>query len=329
MTEIQKKLEMLWEKKFEQLVKAGKSDLVNQVREFYEGLKKNDYQGMYDIEDDVYHLVPAISKGQLDDFNNLPAKYYYKHFVDYTHEPTDPMKIGSMVHHGVLDPKGMAGKYKSDLSIIEGLEKDYKLIDGKWFCDDKAAKPTGTTEYKNKVKDLQSDDICVIKYKDYDMALEMVSNTLKKEKVQDLLKDGKMEMAMFAIDPITGLLMKIKVDIANFAKRILSDLKTTSDARVKEYQKSIANFRYHVQAAYYCNLATVLFGVPFDTFAWIVAEKQKPYPVANYYCDEAAFEKGQIEFRQDLNSLAACLENDDFPGYEEDFEPISLPHWAF
>jgi len=316
MTENQKRLEKLWENKFELIIAGGNEELVNKVKDFMKVLEENKYHGMFKIPDEVYHLVPGISKGQLDDFNELPLKYYHKHFVEFNHEPTDPMKIGSMIHNAVLDPEGLANKYMSNSRIISGLKGEYK-------------KPTSSNEYKDAKANYEKSGYCVISDSDYNMALDISSKVLELESVKNIQEHGYTEVALFSIDTQTGLLKKQKSDGILPANKIIWDLKSSSNAKIDEFQKSIANFRYHVQAAYYLDIATEVLGGQFDKFAWTVAEKVKPYPIANYYCDEAALEKGRIEYRKNINELADCLEKDCFPSYSEEFEAISIPHWAF
>ena len=101
------------------------------------------------------------------------------------------------------------------------------------------------------------------------------------------------------------------------------DLKTTTDASPKGFAKSVASFRYHVQAAHY--LAAGLF----DKFIFIAVEKEAPYAVACYELDADALTEGQRLRGRDLQRIANCRAMAAWPGYGDELQTISLPGWAF
>lgn len=150
--------------------------------------------------------------------------------------------------------------------------------------------------------------------------------------------------------------------ILNHVKDIIGDLKTTEDASPEGFSKSIANWRYDVQHAYYmdgtrlaleqgkCNppqegkaelsvywtdpVTGVLCrcrpdfwrGYP-KHFAFIAVEKKPPYAVGVYVLDSEGVEIGRAQYQHDLRVYAECVRSGVWPGYGDKIQTISLPGW--
>lgn len=150
--------------------------------------------------------------------------------------------------------------------------------------------------------------------------------------------------------------------ILHHVKDIIGDLKTTEDASPEGFAKSIANWRYDVQHAYYidgtrlaleqgkCNppqegkaelsvywtdpVTGVLCrcrpdfwrGYP-KHFAFIAVEKKPPYAVGVYVLDSEGVEIGRAQYQHDLRVYAECVRTGEWPGYGDKIQTISLPAW--
>ena len=150
--------------------------------------------------------------------------------------------------------------------------------------------------------------------------------------------------------------------ILHHVKDIIGDLKTTEDASPEGFAKSIANWRYDVQHAYYmdgtrlaleqgkCNppqegkaelsvywtdpVTGVLCrcrpdfwrGYP-KHFAFIAVEKKPPYAVGVYVLDSEGVEIGRAQYQHDLRVYAECVRTGEWPGYGDKIQTISLPGW--
>lgn len=150
--------------------------------------------------------------------------------------------------------------------------------------------------------------------------------------------------------------------ILHHVKDIIGDLKTTEDASPEGFAKSIANWRYDVQHAYYmdgtrlaleqgkCNppqegkaelsvywtdpVTGVLCrcrpdfwrGYP-KHFAFIAVEKKPPYAVGVYVLDSEGVEIGRAQYQHDLRVYAECVRTGVWPGYGDKIQTISLPAW--
>lgn len=150
--------------------------------------------------------------------------------------------------------------------------------------------------------------------------------------------------------------------ILNHVKDIIGDLKTTEDASPEGFAKSIANWRYDVQHAYYMDGTRLALeqgkctppqegkaelsvywtdpvtgvlcrcrpdfwrGYP-KHFAFIAVEKKPPYAVGVYVLDSEGVEIGRAQYQHDLRVYAECVRSGVWPGYGDKIQTISLPAW--
>jgi exodeoxyribonuclease VIII len=109
--------------------------------------------------------------------------------------------------------------------------------------------------------------------------------------------------------------------------RLLVDLKTTEDASPRGFAKSIAQWRYQVQAAWYMDGVEQATGTRPEQFLFVCVEKKAPYAVAVYAADAEMIAAGAQTAARDLDVLATCKAANAWPGYSDQIEPISLPPW--
>lgn len=143
---------------------------------------------------------------------------------------------------------------------------------------------------------------------------------------------GKAEQSVYWTDAETGELCRCRPDW--WAGDFCVDLKSTDDASPEGFRKSIANYAYDVQDAFYHDgLAAV--GRPIRAFIFIACEKTarvidgKSFGVAVYQLDEDSRALGRAKYRKDLAAYAECRRTGVWPNYGEIIQPISLPQWNF
>jgi len=309
---MQEKLEKLWEQRFEKQDQA----VVSKVKEFMVTLKKNNYTGVFKIPDEVYHNVPAVSRGQLIDFSKKPLRYYHKNFVSVTSEKSDALSIGSLVHHALLDPIGITTKYIDNMEIINSLKTEYKA-------------PTKSKEYAEAKAEYENKGLTIIKHEDYKMALDLVRQALDCKEVRNIIESSEKEVAVFYKEPTTGLCLKVKLDVFSPVEKIILDVKTDRDATPDEFDKKIYNNGLYVQAAYYLYVTKNALNINLDKFGWIVLEKEEPYDVALRFCDTGSIDAGEEVFMHYLAKLADAIHKNNFEGYPKHFVTAGIPYWAY
>ena len=133
------------------------------------------------------------------------------------------------------------------------------------------------------------------------------------------LLDGiKTEVSYFA--EWSGIEVKARID--GIGKDYIIDLKTTQDASANAFSKSCAQFRYHVQAAWYQRITGI------NRFIFIAVEKEAPYGVACYELDQQAIDIGHSIIDEQLRTFIECQELNSWPCYPSTTQTLSLPAWA-
>lgn len=138
---------------------------------------------------------------------------------------------------------------------------------------------------------------------------------------------GKAETTHMWTDAATGLECKCRPDWLTDDGSIVVDLKTTKDASLRGFKQSVANYRYHVQAAWYLHGLEQATGKRPDQFIFICVESTAPYATAVYAADAEMIERGHDQAMRDLAKLAVCKAADSWPSYSDQIETLSLPGW--
>lgn len=137
---------------------------------------------------------------------------------------------------------------------------------------------------------------------------------------------GEAEKSVYWNDAITGVLCRCRPDWWR-DDNVIVDLKTTEDASPEGFAKSMANYRYDVQAAYYLDGVQQATGKRPKAFVFIAVEKKPPYGVGVYVLDSDSLELGRAQYQHDLRIYAECVRTGEWPGYGDKIQTISLPAW--
>lgn len=260
-------------------------------------------QILHDMPNADYHASPAISKSGLDKIAKSPA--HYRAAKEAPAEITDAMVIGSAFHDYILLPEVFQTAYTVLPEDFNGRTKD-----GKSYLE--TIKASGQTILKSEwLKDIQG----------------MAAAVAAHPKAAALLQGGKPEVSIFWQDADTGQDCRCRPDYIHHSG-IIVDLKSTLDASPAAFAKSCANFRYHVQDAFYSEGYYQATGAWPRGFVFVAVEKKPPYAVACYTLDDVAKERGRELYQQDLQTLQAAQAANEWPAYSDQIETLTLPAWA-
>lgn len=137
---------------------------------------------------------------------------------------------------------------------------------------------------------------------------------------------GEAEKSVYWNDATTGVLCRCRPDWWR-DDNVIVDLKTTEDASPEGFAKSMANYRYDVQAAYYLDGVQAATRKRPKAFVFIAVEKKPPYGVGVYVLDSDSLELGRAQYQHDLRIYAECVRTGEWPGYGDKIQTISLPAW--
>jgi exodeoxyribonuclease VIII len=247
-----------------------------------------------------YHARPEISKSGLDLVNLSPAHYWASRTTPRTETPA--MRFGTAAHARILEPDTFAERY-----IIgpEGIDRRTKEGKAAWAAFE-----------------LEAEERIVIKAEEAALLEAMAESVWAHPMARQLLNDGQAETSLFS--ELDGVAVKCRPDW--WTSGAIMDLKTTERARPDLFAKSVAAYRYHVQAAFYSDIAATVDERP--RFLFVAVEKAPPFAVAVVELDDDAMAAGRAVYRRDLANYAACLALNHWPAYASTVETITLPRWA-
>lgn len=247
---------------------------------------------------EIYHSTDAISKSGLDLIDKSPSHYHNAP----PRVATRNMDIGSATHAALLEPDLFA--------------EQYRVID----CADKRAKV-----WKDAVAEIGSER-CLTQ-SEYGDILRMQAAIADDRRAAGFARaEGWRELSGFALDPETGVRVRVRFDLLT-ERGTAVDLKTSRDARSHEFARSVATYRYQVQAAIYSDAYHWITGERLESFRFLVIEPHHPYTVCHYVLDDEAMAYGRREYRRNLNTYAECRASGVWPKYEPESERLSLPNW--
>lgn len=259
-----------------------------------------------------YHARAEISKSDLDLLAKSPYLLKLKKDGLYQSDTSPSQILGSATHKLVLE----RNDFINEFAIEPNLDKRTK--DGKAEFNEFLAKNS------HKI---------IIKADEFEKAELIANSVLEMKATANFLKDGKAEQSYFS--EIDGVKVKCRPDFYNEKLGLIIDLKTTSDASPNGFMKSIANFNYHIQTAFYSDIMRSL-GKKVNSFLFIAVETKEPYLVGFYELDLAAVEKGREKYKELLSLWKWCVENNNYFQYGDfkdgklnPVKTLNLPMWKF
>lgn len=253
-----------------------------------------------DMPNDDYHSHASVSKSGLDVIERDPFHFFNKKPMVQTR----PMQVGSAIHAAILEPE----VFKRDFMMLPEL-KDRRQ-----------------PEYKQAKK--QYGEGNVFTQPDCDNIENIQKAVWGNDEASNLLSQrGFCELSGFVKDPITGVMCRHRFDKLALTGGWAVDVKKTQDVRDTEFSKSIFNYRYHVQAAFYLDQFEWITGERLNGMKFICVEEKWPHKVAVYYLDDISIQIGRDAYRENLNLYAKCM-NGEKPTNNTSSQLISLPEWA-
>lgn len=315
--------------------------------------------GIYkDISNADYHSDKEIqSKSSLDGIHK--SAQFYKHRKETEFKRTPAMKIGTMAHLLVLDPDEFWNEYtrpfvSSDdmIRTIDDMKNALKDLGEKTtgkrpdlidrlkannadvvIYDDAKAQHEAECEGKEIITEEEYEKVCAIR------------DAVMSDPVAGKLfapSSGVPELSCYWTDPDTGVDCRCRPD---WWRRdgVIVDLKTARDADEDGFSKSIHDYRYHVQAAFYIdginealknNTQNIIMPEP-KVFVFVAVESTAPYHVSVYTLMTEHDKKnewgvdvtevGREEYKEDLAKYVDCKKKDKWGGYSDKVRSIALP----
>jgi hypothetical protein len=273
----------------------------------------------------TYHAWRAASNSRLSRLHRSPA--HLKAYLEQPPADTAALAAGRAIHCAVLEPDEFPQRFvvaqkctatKKDKERCRNNGTQFWAQEG-WRC--------GVHPGTGPADDSQQ----VITEGDHAMCLRIRDNVHAHASAGGLVTgEGRNELTLLWRDAETEQLCKARHDRHSpvIAGGAIVDVKSTIDARLNPFERSIFAHGYHRQGAFYLEGAEAL-ELPAQHFVIIAVEKDPPYAVAVYRLTEGALEAGAQQIRQLLRRYAACMATDTWPAYSDDVTDIALPPWAW
>lgn len=272
----------------------------------------------------LHHNVPyedyaawdAINFSRLKAIRGTASKCKWE--LEHPKDMTNAMKNGQALHVATLEPGRFANLFhicppadgrtsagKEILAHHSALAKDAKKIMIREGLKDDEGKLEAIAAYRG------------------------MAAAIHKTKTAKLLLQGQGQNEVSGLwrDEETGLWCKFRTDRIVDALEYIVEIKSTRDASDWSFGGDCASMGYHVQAASYIYGHQKITGKKYGHVI-IAVESEPPHDVAFHYLDDAALQTGMLTYRSWLNRYAECVKKNEWPGYPDKLQELSLPKWA-
>ncbi|EJJ4531135.1 PD-(D/E)XK nuclease-like domain-containing protein, partial [Salmonella enterica] len=261
----------------------------------------------YDIPNEAYHAGPGVSKSQLDDIAVCPAFYQWRKAAPVDTEKTKALDMGTALHCRLLEPDEFKNRFiiapEFNRRTTAGKEEEKAFLEN---CAN-SGKTVMTAEDGRKLE-------------------LMYGSVMAHPGCRALLEaEGKTESSIYWTDTETGELCRIRPDKFLTNSPLILDVKKVTD--MSRFARHVEEFRYHVQAAMYCEGWKAYSGET-PRFAFLAVSESidcGKYPVHLYILEDEHHDIGYSLFRRDLNTYHECKSSNKW-GWG--FEVIERPYWA-
>lgn len=252
---------------------------------------------------DEYLALNALSASGAKDILRSPAFYRWR--KDHPSDPTTSMINGTALHMAVLEPK----RFERTVFVDPGFDRRTK---------------SGKADAEQWASNLPSDAL-ILQAPQTELVRGMRSAIGQHPYAARLLEDIQPELSILWNSG--GVPCKARLDALGIGHNVLIDIKTSSDASWDSFARSAANFGYHIQAAHYIDGAEAA-GYGRRPMLFVVVENTPPHQVAVYVLDDEAIRAGAAKMDRARELYRACSAKNQWDGYPEEIQILSLPEWA-
>jgi hypothetical protein len=265
----------------------------------------------FEVPFDEYLSWPLVNNTLLSQAARSLAHFRFAEQTDGD-ESTAAMRLGSIIHAGVLEPESLA--------VLPRFEEEIRRKDGSEY-----ANPKATTAYKQCVADFEAANAGkrIASAGEHESIVGIRESIAEHDRAAEFMDDGSVEVSIVWDDANSGIRLKARLDKWSKAQRRIVDLKTSRDA--SDFERSIFKYAYHRQASLYVDGIRALTGHRHE-FAIVAVETEPPYCVRAAPVSTNALEDGRTEYKLLLQKIAACRRTGEWPAYENP-DCWDLPDW--
>lgn len=259
--------------------------------------------------DATYHAHHAISNTKLKVFRKSRALYRAMFVEELIRQTTTPaMLAGSVLHCLVLEPHLFTDRY----AVAPKVDRRTKEGKATWtdFC-------------------INAGDREVVDADTYQQAQRMANAIASNSAAAKLVDQmGIAEYPIFWRHRVADIDCRAKLDKAILSSDLILDIKSCQDATPSGFAKSIVNFGYDYQNAWYSDGYQAVHDV-WPNFLFIAVQSEEPHEVGIYEINHS-----DLQYARDANDeaalqLADCLRTNNWvQEHERDVVKLTLPGYA-
>lgn len=255
-----------------------------------------------DVPDSTYHKWDLCSSTRLRLLEEK-TPLHVNHAVNFPDAWDSPAKqLGRAVHCLVLEPRKWATRF------AQAPECDRRTKEGKQLWADFCTLNEGREIVRSDVGQVAQE-----------MALSVDSC---RDAKSILMKAEVREVSI--VTKLGGVPFKARLDA--HGEDIIVDLKTTRSASPAEFERSIVNYGYGLQAAAYMRAADSV-GLKVRHFCFICVESEPPHAVAVYRLKDEVIDLFDARLATLVARYGECLLTRRWPGYADEVREIGIPAW--
>ena len=258
-------------------------------------------RGMIEMPEDEYRDYPAVSQSELKTVDALS----YNHLINGVRKESKALDDGRAYHTAMLEPEFFDDLY----TVIPKLDRRSKIGRDKYKALEKEAKELGKAMISVDTKE----------------AIDCSLEVLKTKSYAHYLTDGIAERCFFRTCPDTGLELKGRLDYVREHDDVIVDLKTTRCASEAEFKRSVLNYGYHIQAAFYMDLYRAHTDRA-PRYMILCVEKQSPYEMAIYELSPKFLIAGRNAYKRALRKYFYQKTTAD-RGYPNEMQKLEPAEW--
>ncbi len=246
-----------------------------------------------------YHSALGISASDFRLLEESPLHFHHKNLFKLK---GSTFSFGSLVHKMVLEPDALGDEYVKE------------NFDGCDLNKNSTAYKKGKANFLLEAKGKE-----MITVADWQKAERMAGNVMAI--AGGLFQDGVAEMSIFKEDD-NGIVRKCRPDWFR-NDGVIVDLKTTMDGSDFGFSKSIYEYKYFLQAAWYMDTMK-LAGYEVNSFIFVTVEKAAPHMVRVREIGLESIEAGRRKYERLLDDYTEFLAS----GEVNVIKNIEMPTWA-
>lgn len=257
----------------------------------------------FGLDERLYHASNHLSSTGARKLLESPAKYKYS--LTHPQEHKDAYSLGTATHTRILGTGANIVTYPTEHLTPSGAVST-KAATVAWADEMRAAGNVVIAPQQARQVDGMAE--AVLAHPDARNVLETIAGR---------------EVSVFA--DIDGVPVRARFDIYDGVRG--GDLKSARDASPKGFNRSVANYGYHIQEGFYRAVHQAATGTELDeSFPFLVVENAAPYLVGVYTLDYTWAQLGHEQVMRAIDTYRECTESGVWPGYVS--TTLTPPAWA-